>query len=52
MARLYDISEPTVSRIVAEHRQRFDVVLRADGKLEGRLLSAIAAISTERSQLW
>jgi DNA invertase Pin-like site-specific DNA recombinase len=25
MARLYDISEPTVSRIVAEHRQRFDI---------------------------
>ncbi len=25
MARFYDISEPTVSRIVAEHRQRFDV---------------------------
>jgi DNA invertase Pin-like site-specific DNA recombinase len=25
MARLYDISEPTVSRIVAEHRQGFDI---------------------------
>lgn len=30
MARLYDISEPTVSRIVAEHRQRFNIVLTAD----------------------
>ncbi|WP_165222074.1 recombinase family protein [Affinirhizobium pseudoryzae] len=25
MARLYDISEPTVSRIVAEHRQGFEI---------------------------
>ena len=24
MARLYDISEPTVSRIVAEHRQKLE----------------------------